>query len=198
MRNVAFLLIPTVLAGCGAAAPDPPPMEATVSVMDEVRTGMPLEEMLHILDEYLYRALEGRMEGDAVADFRRAEAISDRLLEARPPFEWIAAEQYSLSARLRQIQSRADRVLAQLVTGAPRDTMLADLRTLREEVVRLRETVARGGTRAPPSIHRLLQGGDTAGAGFRAQQRQQQGAQPPQQRPTGPRPIGTPVPPGGR
>jgi hypothetical protein len=190
MRNVAYPLIAGLFAGCGAAPPEQPPLEATLAVMTEIRPGMPLDDMLQRLDAYLVSALEARMDGDAINDFRRAEAISDRLLEARLPFEWITEEQYSLESRLRQIQSRADRVLAQIETGAPRDSMLLDLQGLRTEVVRLRETVARGGTRAPPSIHTLLERGDTAGA-----RRPAQADRPAQ--PTGPRPIGTPVPPGG-
>jgi hypothetical protein len=202
MRKFAFVLIVPLCAGCRASPPDPEPMEATASIMAEVRPGMPLEEMLQILDSYLVSAIEGRMEGESVNDFRRAEAITDRLLEARLPFEWIAQEQYSLQSRLRQIQSRADRVLAQLETAAPRDTMLMDLHGLHSDVARLREAVAQGGTRAPPPIHRLLTGGgDTAGVGERRQRlQQQQGTEAPAQptQPTGPRPLGTPVRPPGQ
>jgi hypothetical protein len=202
MRKVAFVLIVPLFAGCGASPPDPEPMEATASIMGEVRPGMPLDEMLQVLENYLVSAIQGRMEGDAVNDFRRAEAISDRLLEARLPFEWITQQQYSLQSRLRQIQSRADRVLAQLETAAPRDTMLMDLHGLHEDVVQLREALARGGTRAPPPIHRLLAGeSDTVGVGERRQRlQQQQGTEAPAQpaQPTGPRPIGTPVRPPGQ
>jgi hypothetical protein len=81
------------------------------------------------------------------------------------PFEWIPDQQYSLESRLRQIQSLADRVLAMLDTGVQRDTVLAELDLLREEVIRVRQLVARGGTRAPPPIERLLQlGAEAAGA----------------------------------
>jgi hypothetical protein len=186
MRTVAVLAAVSVLSACGAAPQEQAPMETTAAVMSELRPGMPLDEMLRILDEHLVLAMQGRMEGDAVMYFRRAEAITDRLLEARQPFQWITQEQYSLESRLRQVQSSADRILAQLVTGAPRDTMLLDLRELRAEVVRLRAVVARGGTRAPPPLERLLRA-DTATGAPRPRA--------PATAPTGPRPLGTPVPP---
>jgi hypothetical protein len=191
MKNVALIVSIAVIAACGAAPQEQPPMQATAAIMTELRPGAPLEEMLHMLDEHLVAAMTGRMEGDAVSEFRRAEAISDRLLEAHLPFEWFAHEQYSLESRLRQIQSMADRVMAMLETGAPRDQMLTELRQLRTEVVRLRQAVAQGGGAAPPHIHRLLQGGDTAGAA--AVRAQQQPQPPPAPAPTGPRPLGTPA-----
>jgi hypothetical protein len=199
MKNIALILSVCAIAACGAAPPDESPMQATAAIMMELRPGTPLEELLHMLDEHLVRAMAGRMEGDAVSDFRRAEAITDRLLEARLPFEWFAHEQYSLQSRLRQIQSMADRVMAMLDTGAPRDAMLTDLRLLRTEVVRLREAVAQGGTRAPPPIGRLLSG-DTVGAGeVRAGSQPGAPAESAPAPPTGPRPLGAPVrPPDGR
>jgi hypothetical protein len=196
MRNTVLILSIVAIPACGAAPQEEAPMQAATAIMMELQPGAPLDEMLELLDEHLVRALEGRLEGTAVNDFRRAEAITDRLLEARLPFEWFAAQQYSLESRLRQIQSMADRVLAMLDTGAPREEVLTELRLLREEVVRLREAVARGGTQAPPPIGRLLQGGDTAAARVRAQQRAQEAAPQPAA-PRGPTPIGTPVPPGG-
>jgi hypothetical protein len=201
MKYIAIFQIVTPLlfvVGCGAAPQPDQPARASVAIMTEVRPGMPLDDILLLMDEHLVRALEARLEGEAALnDFRRAEAISDRLLEARMPFEWIAAEQYSLEARLRQVQSQADRVLAMLETGMPRDTTLTELRLLRHQVVGLRETVAQGGTQAPPHIQDLLSGGDTAGTGARRQFQQEQQQQQQQQQPRGPRPIGTPVPPAG-
>jgi hypothetical protein len=195
---IPSIVLPLLLcAACGASPQPEQQTRASVAIMTEVRPGTPLDDILVLMDEHLERALEGRMEGEAaITDFRRAEAISDRLLEARMPFEWIASEQYSLEARLRQVQSQADRVMAMLETGMPRDTILTELRLLRTQVGGLRETVARGGTGAPPHIHDLLSGGDTAGTGARRQFQQEQQQQQPAQ-PQGPRPIGTPLPPGG-
>lgn len=165
-------------------------MQSSAAVMLEIRPGTPLDSMLYRLDALLAGALAGRMEGEAIIDFRRAEALSDRLLEASLPFEWIPGDQYSLQSRLRQIQSAADRILAQLDTGAPREPMLEELRALRSDVISLRATVAEGGTRAPPPIERLLRFGDTtfvrpAAAGT---------GPAPAPGPRGPLPIGTPIP----
>jgi hypothetical protein len=190
MRKVTLTLFVLFASAC---APEPPVEEAfsrgTAAVMLDIRPGAPLDSLLYTLDSLLVNALTGRLEGQAVADFRNAEALTDRLLEARLPFEWIPDQQYSLESRLRQIQSRADRVLAQLVTGAPREPMLTELRELRDDVVRLRETIARGGTRAPPPIERLLHLGDTM------PRRGMPGAPgaPTPASPTGPRPLGTPI-----
>jgi len=183
----AVLLLCIALAACGpsdaADAADP----ASVAILAEIRAGMPLDSLLYMIDEHLVRATAGGMEGDAALQFLRAEALTDRLLEARAPFEWLTSERYSVEARLRQIQSSADRVRAQVQTAAPREIMLQDLRTLRNEVVQLRQALTKGGTRAPPDIHQLL-ASDTVrlrpGAGA-------EGAAP--AAPSGPQPLGTPI-----
>jgi hypothetical protein len=108
------------------------------------------------------------------------------------PFEWIPSERYSLESKLRQIQSSADRILAQLRTAAPRQQMLQDLRTLRTDVARLRQTVAAGGAPAPVPIERLLS--DTvlaSGVPITPS------GTPDTPRPAGAAPLGSPVPPGG-
>jgi hypothetical protein len=157
MRNVALApLLLLLVAACRAPAPEQAPEQPADVVLTNLRPGTPLEQMLQYLDQALVHAIAGDMEGAAVDQFRHAEAISDRLLEARQPFEWIALDQYSLQARLRQIQSGADRVMAQLQTGAPRDSMLQDLRALRADVLRLRQAISRGGTRAPIPLQQLL------------------------------------------
>jgi hypothetical protein len=187
MRNVAFILSVLIAAACAPTPPEETAVQSAAAVMLEVRPGTPLDSMLFMLDDLLARAMAGRLDGESVIDFRRAEALTDRLLEASLPFEWIPGEQYSLESRLRQIQSAADRVLAQLETGAPREPMLAELRALRNDVVALRETVARGGTRAPPPIERLLRFGDTTAV--------TPAAGPPRPAtPRGPQPLGRPMP----
>jgi hypothetical protein len=192
MRNVIPALLMTLLAACGPTPQDELPLQSAAAIMLEVRPGAPLDSLLYTLDSYLARAQEGWLEGEAATDFRRAEALTDRLLEARMPFQWIPDQQYSLESRLRQIQSLADRVLAMLDTGVQRDTVLAELDILREEVIRTRQIVARGGTRAPPPIERLLElGADARAAGGAGAAGQQPGGPPP---PTGPRPLGQAVP----
>jgi hypothetical protein len=189
------ILILSLVLLLGACAPEPDidaPTRATLAIMAEVRPGMPLDDMLALLDEHLVRAMAGRLEGNALDEFRRAEAISDRLLEARIPFEWIADENYSVESRLRQIQSRSDRILAQVRTGVPRDTVLNELRILRTEVVQLRNAIAEGGTRAPTPIDVLFQS-DSARRDIRPMVPQPAAPAAP-----APQPLGTPVaPPGG-
>jgi len=189
MRFVVLLLLTCAVAACGPSRPPDESPQATIAVMAAIRPGTPLEEMLEMLDQHLVNAMAGQMEGGALNEFSRAEAVTDRLLEARMPFEWIADERYSLESRLRQIQSSADRVMAQVRTGAPRTQMLHDLRQLRTDVARLRQTVAAGGTEAPVPVERLL-AGDTA---------LDRGPAPPTATPDNQapprRPLGTPIPP---
>jgi hypothetical protein len=156
MRIVALALLLPLVAACQSPAPEQAPGQPTAVVITDLRPGTSLEEVLQHLDQELVRAIAGDMEGVAVDHFRRAEAISDRLLEARQPFEWITSDQYSVQARLRQIQSGADRISAQLQTGVPRDSMLLDLRALRQDVLRLRQAISRGGGRAPIPLQQLL------------------------------------------
>lgn len=156
MKLVAIIALLSLLSACGPRADEQTPAESTALVMTEVRSGAPLDEMLALLEADVIQADSGGMEGAAVNHFRRAEAISDRLLEARLPFQWITSERYSLQARLRQIQSSADRVLAQAETGAPREQMLRDLRQLRLDIRRLREAIAQGGGRAPTPLEVLM------------------------------------------
>lgn len=155
MRIVTLALLLPLVAGC-QPAPETAPAQPSAVVLTNLRPGTPLEQMLLQLDQALVRAIAGGMEGAAADEFLRGEAISDRLLEARQPFEWIAADQYSVQARLRQIQSGADRVMAQLQTSAPRDSMLHDLRALRADVLYLRQAISQGGGRAPVPLQQLL------------------------------------------
>lgn len=187
MRFAALPLFTCILAACGPTPPAEESSQAAIAVMAEIRPGTPLDSMLFLLDRHLVNAMAGQMESEALDEFRRAEAITDRLLEARMPFEWITAEQYSLESKLRQIQSGADRVNAQVRTGVPRIQMLQDLRSLRSDVARLRQTIAGGGTTAPVPVSQLLSG-DTAAGIVRPMDVTGQ-----PDNPAGPRPLGTPV-----
>ncbi|HEX6134313.1 MAG TPA: hypothetical protein VFZ24_10120 [Longimicrobiales bacterium] len=187
MKSIVLLPFTCVMAACGPSRPPDDSPQATIAVMTELRPGTPLEEMLEMLDQHLVNAMAGEMEGDALDEFSRAEAITDRLLEARMPFEWIPSERYSLESRLRQIQSSADRVMAQVRVRTPRMQMLQDLRLLRTDVARLRQTVAAGGTQAPAPIDRLL-AGDTAVIRSPAP-----AAGTPDNQSRGARPLGTPI-----
>ncbi|HEX2168332.1 MAG TPA: hypothetical protein VHG09_13945 [Longimicrobiales bacterium] len=188
MRSTALVLLTTLVA-CGPTTPPDDVPEATIAVMAEIRPGTPLHDMLEMLDQHLVNAMAGQLEGTAGDEFLRAEAITDRLLEARMPFEWIPSENYSLESKLRQIQSSADRVLAQLRTAAPRPQMLQDLRSLRTDVALLRRTVAAGGGPAPVPIDRLMSG-DTS---IFAERSISPTGSPDTQSPSAPAPLGTPV-----
>ena len=189
MRITPLLVLCGFIAGCGPRQPDDTPAEqATVSVLARIPAGAPLDSMLWRLDQHLVNAMNGRLEDDAIAEFRQAEALTDRHLEARLPFEWITAEQYSVRSRLRQIQSQADRVMAQLETASPREDMLIELRSLRSEVVHLREAITRGGSRAPPSIEYLLSADSS-----RPPPVDPSAAARPDPTPAAPAPLGTPI-----
>jgi hypothetical protein len=157
---VAWLLV----AGCTrpdermVASADPPP----ATVVAPIEAGTPLDELLARLDAELAAALDRGLDGDeGMTRLMRAEAISDRLLEARLPFAWLTAEAYSLPARLRQIQASSDRVVA-LVRGGAQAQRLDDQTTaLRADVSDLRAALARGGGPAPPTLDMLLAGRDT-------------------------------------
>ena len=159
-RTLLIWVLPLAAAGCwtspddsGIAGEAPPPAAA----LTEIGSATPLDEGLRLLEEELTPILQQELD-DAERNERllRAEAIADRLLETRLPFEWLAADNYGLAARLRQIQALADRVIAQMRSGAPRDSIISGVASLRSDVTALRESIARGGTRAPPSLEELL------------------------------------------
>jgi hypothetical protein len=156
MKNFICLVCVASAAACGPRQPDDGSEQAAVAMLAAVRPGEPLDSMLWRLDQHLVNAMSDQLEDESLIELHRAEALTDRLLEARMPFEWITGEQYSVQSRLRQIQSLADRVIAEVETMAPREQLLLDLRELRTEVVELREALTKGGTRAPPSIEELL------------------------------------------
>jgi hypothetical protein len=191
MKITALLLLTMLVAACGPTTPPDGSPQATIEVMAEIRPGTPLDQILEKLDQHLVNAMAGQLDGSAGSEFLRAEALTDRLLEARMPFEWIPSENYSLESKLRQIQSSADRILAQLRTGAPRQQMLQDLRALRTDVARLRQTVAAGGVPAPVPVERLFSG-DTASA---VDAPITPSGAPDAPTPAGRAPLGSPVPP---
>jgi len=159
-RTFLVMILSLAGAGCWASPEDtglggeaPPPAAA----LAEIGAATPLDDGLVMLQAELDTVLMGGLD-DAERDRRllRAEAITDRLLETRLPFEWLTAENYGLDARLRQIQALGDRVVAQLRSGAPPDSIRADVAALRNDVADLRAAIARGGTRAPPPLEQLL------------------------------------------
>lgn len=174
MRIRSFVVLALAAAPACGRSPDeaiaqpatPPPAAALVPLSSDHSVEQALELLARELDATLQSEL-----GDGGAGIIRAEAITDRLLETRRPFEWIPDERYLVDSRLRQVQAEADRILAQFQSATPRDTVLAAVRALAGEVARLREDLAGQGTPAPPSLEQLL-AGDTAGTGAAARQEQ--------------------------
>ncbi len=179
IRPFLVLVLAAMPAACGrspdealAQSAAPPPAAALAPLSGENTAGQALELLAAELDAVLQSELA---DPDAIL---RAEAISDRLLETRRPFAWIPDERYFVDSLLRQIQAEADRILAQVQSGVPRDTVLAAVRGLAAEVAQLREDLAGPGAPAPPSLQQLLSG-DTAAQPRAAQPRAPQPRTPP-------------------
>ncbi|MEJ2503371.1 MAG: hypothetical protein P8177_08675, partial [Gemmatimonadota bacterium] len=107
MRRIlalSMVLIPAF--GCDDGGSERVPREAppAAAVIAPGREAGQLTDQLEDLETELERALAGEP-----ARLLPAEAITDRLLHARRPVDWLATG-YDVEARLRQIQSLADRV----------------------------------------------------------------------------------------
>jgi hypothetical protein len=146
-------LVPILALACQwpGSAGDPADAEPTI----EIGTGTTLDEALALLRAQLDTAAAGLDEA-GTRSLGRVESISDRLLETHLPFAWLSAESYSLEARLRQIQSRADRIEALRSGGVRRDDVVAGIAELRAEVERLQIELAAGGVAAPVPVRTLL------------------------------------------
>jgi hypothetical protein len=135
-------------AGGGRVPRDAPPAAAVVVPGQESAS---LEEQLRDLEAELERALAGEPER-----LLPAEAITDRLIDARRSVDWLGVG-YDVEARLRQLQAMADRVVAMLRRGASVSDVEDDILIIRAAVVDLRDQLARpGGGPAPPSLDSLL------------------------------------------
>lgn len=127
---------------------DAPPAAAVVAPGMEKES---LAEQLQDLEAELERAMAG--EPDRLLP---AEAITDRLIHARRPVDWLATG-YDVEARLRQLQAMADRVVARLRRGASLESVETDVATMRAAVADLMEQLSRpGGGAAPPTLDSLL------------------------------------------
>jgi hypothetical protein len=163
MKNLILLLILVVTAaGCRPRTDesvdvDPAPPAAAVAPI----AGAPLDTALALLDNELRKAVENRLDNTGFAHFQRAEALSDRLLETRYPFQWLKGQSYSVESKLRQVQALADRIMAQLRSGTSPDSAMYELRMAHDQVVSLRQALRAGGGAAPPSLDKLMAGQDT-------------------------------------
>jgi len=146
-----------MIAGCGR-----PSRPGPASQGDEPVVPARLDDALVRMEAALDTARAAGLDAGGVERLYRAEAISDRLLETEARWAWLA-DDYSVEARVRQIQSIADRVIARVRGSARREDLDADVGTLQNRVRELREALARGGHDAPVPVARLLEALDSAG-----------------------------------
>jgi hypothetical protein len=153
MRRILYLCLALMPAACngsdgGRVSRDAPPAAAVVAPGMETET---LSDQLRDLSGELARASEG--EPDRVLT---AEAITDRLIHAERPVDWLASG-YDVEARLRQLQAMADRVVARLRRGASLEEVEEDIATMAAAARDLETQLTRpGGGEAPPTLDSLL------------------------------------------
>jgi hypothetical protein len=150
-----------LVAGCrrpsddeDVSGPVPPPAAEMAAMTENMSLDQKLASMEGEIDAALKENLKG---GEALVRIFRAEAISDRLLEAPPPFTWLR-DAYATETRLRQIQALADRCVAELRRQEPDNTARADITELQREVTYLRSELAAGGGTRPASLDSLMAG----------------------------------------
>lgn len=157
--GTGFLVLTLVatLAGCrrnpeesAVSQPAPPPAAALA------RGTITLDNSLQELEKELSTALGTGLDDSGGSHILRAEAITDRLLEAQLPFTWLAAGPYHLESKVRQLQALADRVVAELRSGMDRTALMQEVTALRKDVIDLRRAVALGGGNPPPALDSLL------------------------------------------
>lgn len=130
----------------------PPPAVMLTSALESLS----LDQKLELLEEELeVGASYGTMSDEAIGHLFRAEAITDRLLESRLPYKWLA-EGYDLEARVRQIQSKADLMVALIRRGADESDILAEVSDLRRQVAALRAALREPGGDPPLPLEVLL------------------------------------------
>jgi hypothetical protein len=157
-------LVAAVIAGCGGTdlIEDSPERGAQLAPMGPPRQ-MTLDENLALVEQELVWILEHGLAGEGRERAYRAESLTDRLLESRPPFQWLS-NGYYMEARLRQVQSMADRIVARLRRGEPDTQIMQDVRALHQQVTGLQAAVREGGGGdAPPPLDVLLAPLDTVG-----------------------------------
>jgi hypothetical protein len=157
MRKTVLLLLPWIVA-CersnpeenAVSSPAPPPSAALAPIRGQVR----LDQTLAQLESQLTAAIRG--DGEFTEHLTNAEAITDRLLETQLPFAWITSRAYGVESKLRQIQSLADRLLAQLRSGVREEVVRRDARDMFQRVRDLRTALRAGGGPPPLSLDSLL------------------------------------------
>ena len=164
MKNlILFSIVILLTAGCRPRVEEATDADELVPLASSVApiAGAPLDTALALVEVELKGAIDNNLDNTGLTHFQRAEALSDRLLETRFPFQWLKSEAYSVEAKLRQIQALADRILAELRSGTPTDSAMRDLRAAQTEVKALRQALRQGGGAAPPTLDKLMAGEDT-------------------------------------
>lgn len=111
-----------------------------------------LDEQLRRFEAEIHLALEGDPER-----LLTAEAISDQLIHARRSVDWLA-DGYSVEARLRQLQTMADRIVSLLRRGASLESVEEDVSIMLVAAQDLQRRLEnQGGGAAPPSLEDLLE-----------------------------------------
>ncbi len=148
------------LAGCNQrnpeyeamSAPAPPPAAVLGPALDSIPLPVKLARMQGLLDDAVAHGITGGGSARIVA----VKLLADRLLEVPPPFSMLK-DGYSLEARLRQVEARADRILSELRReDADEGAVMNETRTLRMQVASLRRELALGGAPNPPPLDSLL------------------------------------------
>ena len=132
----------------------------------------------------------------------RAEAITDRLLQAPRRVDWLATG-YDVEARLRQLQAMADGLVARMRRGTTLSEVGPEVALLRAAVADLQEQLrVPGGGAPPPTLDSLLAQDplrDVGAASLQALTAEPEAEETPEQETTGSGggPLGTPVQDGG-
>lgn len=201
MNRSLILLLVLSPAACGGdgeqrVSRDAPPAAAVVAPGMERQS---LADQLKAMEVELQAAQDG--DPDRVLT---AEAISDQLISAVRPVDWLA-DGYDVEARLRQLQALADRVVAQLRRGASVGQVDEEVAVMREAVRDLQERLAMpGGGAAPLPLDSLLEQDplrDVQASSLRGVRAEADSLDAdrelPDVAPTQSGPLGSPVPPGG-
>ena len=148
-----LLVLSVAAAACGTAdssdgvSRDAPPAAAVLAPGQAGDLSDELRRLVAELDQAL---------ADEPERILTAEAMSDRLMQARRPTDWLATG-YDVEARLRQMQTMADRLVAMLRRGMPMTAVESDVRTMQMAVQDLLDELERSSPRPKPlSLDTLL------------------------------------------
>lgn len=157
MHRFPLFALMLAFAGCidvpWSTGADEPPAASQTDVFPPDAT---LADGLEMIRTVLDSAIANRLEDPGEQQLMRAEALTDRVLETQLPFGWLAAQNYSVEARVWQLQAQADRIVARLRAGARREDLLPEAEALLRDVTELHSSIAGGGEAPPPSIDQLL------------------------------------------